>query len=70
MHAEELLPAHPPVVQVLRLKQVCGRTGLCRAMIYRLEAQGRFPERIQLGCRAIGRTRRMMVRVSRRPACF
>jgi prophage regulatory protein len=41
-------------LQVLRLPQVCKVTGLCRSMIYRLEAEQRFPGRIKIGLRAVG----------------
>ena len=41
-------------LQVLRLPQVCKVTGLCRSMIYQLEAERRFPCRIKLGLRAVG----------------
>jgi len=41
-------------LQVLRLPQVCKVTGLCRSMIYQLEAERRFPRRIKLGLRAVG----------------
>lgn len=40
--------------QVLRLPQVCRVTGLCRSMVYQLEAERRFPSRIKLGVRAVG----------------
>lgn len=43
-----------PVDRVLRVRQVCEQTGLCRAMIYNLEAAGRFPERIRLSPNAVG----------------
>ncbi len=42
------------LLQILRLPQVCNVTGLCRSMIYRLEAEGRFPRRIKIGQRAVG----------------
>ena len=42
------------LLQVLRLPQVCKVTGLCRSMIYRLEAEQRFPTRIKIGLRAVG----------------
>lgn len=42
------------LLQVLRLPQVCKVTGLCRSMIYRLEAERRFPSRIKIGLRAVG----------------
>jgi prophage regulatory protein len=41
-------------LQVLRLPQVCKVTGLCRSMIYQLEAERLFPRRIKLGLRAVG----------------
>jgi prophage regulatory protein len=41
-------------LQVLRMPQVCKVTGLCRSMIYQLEAEKRFPSRIRLGLRAVG----------------
>ncbi len=40
--------------QVFRLPQVCAVTGLCRSMVYQLEAQRRFPRRIKIGLRAVG----------------
>jgi prophage regulatory protein len=42
------------LLQVLRLPQVCKVTGLCRSMIYRLEAERRFPRRIKISLRAVG----------------
>jgi prophage regulatory protein len=44
----------PAAVQILRLPQVCQRTGLCRSMIYQLEAEHQFPRRIKIGVRAVG----------------
>jgi prophage regulatory protein len=41
-------------LQVLRLRQVIEVTGLCRSMIYQLEAEERFPSRIRIGTRAVG----------------
>ncbi len=41
-------------VQILRLPQVCAVTGLKRSMIYQLEAEQRFPNRIKIGVRAVG----------------
>jgi predicted DNA-binding transcriptional regulator AlpA len=34
--------------------QVCEVTGLCRSMIYQLEADLRFPQRVKIGIRAVG----------------
>jgi prophage regulatory protein len=52
MATPELRSIEP--LQVLRLPQVCKVTGLCRSMIYQLEAERRFPCRIKLGLRAVG----------------
>ena len=41
-------------LQVLRLPKVIQITGLCRSMIYQLEAADRFPRRIRIGSRAVG----------------
>ncbi|MGO8830732.1 MAG: helix-turn-helix transcriptional regulator [Steroidobacteraceae bacterium] len=41
-------------IQILRLPQVRARTGLCRTMIYQLEAQHQFPRRVKIGVRAVG----------------
>jgi prophage regulatory protein len=41
-------------LQILRLPQVCKVTGLRRSMIYQLEAEQRFPNRIKIGIRAVG----------------
>ena len=38
----------------LRLPQVCKMTGLRRSMIYRMQAEKRFPQRIKLTDRAVG----------------
>jgi prophage regulatory protein len=41
-------------LKILRLPQVCEVTGLCRSMIYQLEADLRFPQRVKIGIRAVG----------------
>jgi prophage regulatory protein len=41
-------------LKILRLPQVCEITGLCRSMIYQLEADLRFPQRVKIGIRAVG----------------
>ena len=48
--------AHPatPNECALRLPQVCKITGLRRSMIYRMQAEKRFPQRIKLSERAVG----------------
>lgn len=38
----------------LRLPEVCKITGLHRSMIYRMQAEKRFPQRIKLTERAVG----------------
>jgi IS5 family transposase len=37
-----------------QLPQVCEVTGLCRSMIYQLQADLRFPRRVKIGVRAVG----------------
>ncbi len=39
---------------ILRTKAVCGRTGLSRTTIWRLERSGIFPQRIRLGPNSVG----------------
>jgi len=41
-------------LKILRLPQVCEVTGLCRSMIYQMEADHRFPQRIKISVRAVG----------------
>ena len=41
-------------LRMMRLPQVCQVTGLCRSMVYQLEAQQRFPGRVKIGVRAVG----------------
>ncbi len=41
-------------LKILRLPQVCEVTGLCRSMIYQMEADLRFPQRVKIGTRAVG----------------
>jgi prophage regulatory protein len=43
-----------PNERALRLRQVSQLTGLGRSMIYQMQAEGRFPQRIKLGQRAVG----------------
>lgn len=52
--ALDAVQAARPSPQILRLRDVCRVTGLCRSMIYQLEAEQRFPRRIKLGIRAVG----------------
>lgn len=40
--------------RILRLRDVCRTTGLCRSMIYKLQAENRFPRRVRIGLRAVG----------------
>jgi len=39
---------------IIRAKRVVAETGLPRTSILRLERQGRFPARVQLGPRSVG----------------
>ncbi len=41
-------------LQVIRLPKVLQMTGLCRSTIYQLEAEEKFPRRVQLAPRAVG----------------
>lgn len=41
-------------LSVLRLPTVCRITGLRRSTIYRMQANGQFPQRIKIGARAVG----------------
>lgn len=47
-------PSAPTPLQILRLHQVCRITGLCRTVVYQLEADDRFPKRVYLTERAVG----------------
>jgi prophage regulatory protein len=47
-------PTNDVSLKILRLPQVCEVTGLCRSMIYQLEADLRFPQRVKIGARAVG----------------
>ena len=40
--------------RILRMKEVASRVNLCKAMIYRLQAQGDFPKSVKLSQRATG----------------
>lgn len=50
--AQNTAPAHAS--RVLRLPQVCALTGLGRSIIYQMQAEQRFPQRIRLTERAVG----------------
>ena len=47
-------PAMTASLSLIRLPDVCRATGLCRSMIYQLEAKRRFPRRVRIGERAVG----------------
>ena len=36
-------------LRILRMPEVCARTGYSKTTIYRLEAEGRFPKRVKCG---------------------
>jgi prophage regulatory protein len=40
--------------RLLRLRDVCRTTGLCRSMIYKMQAENKFPRRVKIGLRAVG----------------
>jgi len=44
----------PPTIRILRLPDVIGRVGICRASIYQHMETGTFPKQISLGARAVG----------------
>jgi len=48
------LPAAPVADSIIRMPDVCARTGLSRATIYARIAAGQFPRPVQLGPRAVG----------------
>jgi prophage regulatory protein len=41
-------------LSILRLPDVCRITGMSRAMIYRLQANGRFPKSVNITEHAVG----------------
>jgi prophage regulatory protein len=41
-------------IRILRLPQVCEVTGLCRSMIYQMEADLLFPQGVMIGTPAVG----------------
>jgi prophage regulatory protein len=41
-------------IRILRLPEVCKSTGLGRAMIYRLQAEQRFPKSVKITEHAVG----------------
>jgi len=43
-----------PERQIIRIAEVEKKTGYKRCYIYRLIRQGRFPDRIRIGIRAVG----------------
>jgi prophage regulatory protein len=41
-------------IRLMRLPEVCRATGLCRAMIYRLQSEQRFPRSVKITEHAVG----------------
>jgi len=41
-------------MKVLRIKQMSEKTGLSKVSIWRLEREGKFPARVQIGKRSVG----------------
>jgi prophage regulatory protein len=61
-----------PAIRILRLPEVMGRIGICRASIYQLMTEGTFPKSVSLGARAVGWCEHeidawLQARVSERP---
>lgn len=50
----ERQPPPAPTRSVLRIRDVCHRSGLSRATIYRLEQQGQWPRRFRLSDGRVG----------------
>jgi len=44
----------PSSLRILRLRDVMSTTGLKRSMIYRLQAEGRFPKSVKITDYAVG----------------
>lgn len=42
-----------PCTRLIRLSEVMNKTGFCKAWIYRLISQNRFPQPVKIGIRAI-----------------
>lgn len=47
-------PSAPPHRATIRIKEVCIRSGLSRATIYRLESEGKWPRRYRLTDGTVG----------------
>lgn len=47
-------PTAPAPRATLRIREVCGRSGLSRATIYRLEREGKWPRRYRLTDGTVG----------------
>lgn len=43
----------PQELRFIRLREVCRKTGLGKSSIYALKAEGKFPETVSLGARAV-----------------
>lgn len=43
----------PAPARLLRIREVCNRTGLSRATVYRLANSGNFPDCVRLGSRSV-----------------
>jgi prophage regulatory protein len=52
--ADSLASGRRTPQRLLRLRDVCRTTGLCRSMIYKMQAENRFPRRVRIGVRAVG----------------
>lgn len=43
----------PHMAKLIRMKEVCARTGLCRAAIYAYIREDRFPKSVKIGSQAV-----------------
>jgi len=44
----------PIAERLMRLPEVCSMTGLCRLLVYQMQAERRFPQSIKIGVRTVG----------------
>ena len=51
---DRLFPESKPPERLIRLPELLSRCGVSKRSVYRLEAEGRFPARRQIGPRAVG----------------
>lgn len=54
MRRPQEIPQRIPTMQLLTVKQVCERLNLSRVHLWRLECQGKFIRRVQVGAHRVG----------------